>query len=87
MEKAYRKVQQHIQMEKALHEMHVESAEVKFTSNKKLAEAQALVAGVEEKSMEAEAKINSAEAGLQKQVESCLKQKGNCKKLMLEKVP
>ncbi|XP_077220089.1 nuclear matrix constituent protein 1-like isoform X2 [Tasmannia lanceolata] len=51
-------------LEKVLHEMRTESAENKFTSDKMLAEAQALVAGIEEKALEVEAKLRAADAKL-----------------------
>ncbi|KAL4195715.1 hypothetical protein AMTRI_Chr04g179690 [Amborella trichopoda] len=51
-------------LENALHEMRTEFAEIKFTADKKLAEARSLVASIEEKSLEAEAKLRSADAQL-----------------------
>ncbi|KAG6618008.1 hypothetical protein I3842_Q135600 [Carya illinoinensis] len=49
-------------LEKALHEMRSENAEIKFTADSKLAEATALVTSLEEKSLEVEAKLHAAEA-------------------------
>jgi len=42
--------------------MRSENAKIKFTAESKLAEANALVASVEEKSLEVEAKLRSADA-------------------------
>ncbi|KAL9685596.1 hypothetical protein QQ045_023047 [Rhodiola kirilowii] len=51
-------------LEQALHQMRSEYAEIKFTSDSKLAEANALVSRVEEKSLEVEAKLHAADARL-----------------------
>lgn len=51
-----------LQMEKALREMRSENAEIKFTADSKLAEANALVTSVEEKSLEVEAKLRAVDA-------------------------
>ncbi|CAH9139156.1 unnamed protein product [Cuscuta epithymum] len=53
-----------IDLEKALHEMRSEYAEIKFTADSKLAEANALVASVEEKSLQVESKLHTADAKL-----------------------
>ncbi|RWR93994.1 protein CROWDED NUCLEI 1 [Cinnamomum micranthum f. kanehirae] len=51
-------------LEKALHDMRAESAETKYSADKKSADADALVASVEEKSLEIEAKLHAADAKL-----------------------
>lgn len=51
-------------LEKALRDMRSEYAEIKFTSDSKLAEANALITSVEEKSLEVESKLLSADAKL-----------------------
>lgn len=51
-------------LEKALHEMRSEHAEIKFTANAKLSEAKSLVTNIEEKSLEVEAKLHSVDAKL-----------------------
>ncbi|XP_019710051.1 nuclear matrix constituent protein 1 isoform X1 [Elaeis guineensis] len=51
-------------LEKALREMRGEIAEAKYTSDKKLAEAHALEANLEEKYLEIEGKLHSADAKL-----------------------
>lgn len=53
-----------VQLEKALSAMRSEYAEVKFTSDSKLDEANALVARIHEKSLELEMKSHSADAKL-----------------------
>ncbi|KAH9605228.1 hypothetical protein KSS87_016223 [Heliosperma pusillum] len=51
-----------LDMEKALREMRSEHAEIKFTADSKLAEANALASSIEEKSLEVEAKLRAADA-------------------------
>ncbi|KAK8913995.1 hypothetical protein KSP39_PZI023586 [Platanthera zijinensis] len=53
-----------VDLEKALHEMRAEIAEIKFTSEKKLSDAQALEASLEQKKMEIEAKVHAADSRL-----------------------
>ncbi|GLJ27154.1 hypothetical protein SUGI_0532370 [Cryptomeria japonica] len=49
-------------LEKALHEMRAESAEIKFVSETKLAKAHELMASTEEKSLTAESRLHAGEA-------------------------
>ncbi|KAI3840726.1 hypothetical protein MKX03_010970 [Papaver bracteatum] len=51
-------------LEKALREMRAESAETKYNADLKMTEAHALVASLEEKSLEVEAKLHAADAKL-----------------------
>ncbi|XP_058091728.1 nuclear matrix constituent protein 1-like isoform X2 [Magnolia sinica] len=51
-------------LEKSLHEVHAKSSDVKVASDKKLAEAHAVVVDVEEKSLEVERKLHAADAKL-----------------------
>jgi hypothetical protein len=53
-----------MQLEKAVREIREEIALVKFTSQKKIADAQSLEANLEEKSLEIEAKLHAADAKL-----------------------
>lgn len=53
-----------LDLEKALRETRSEYAEIKFTSDSKLAEANALIISIEEKSFEVETKLHSADAKL-----------------------
>ncbi|KAH7851973.1 hypothetical protein Vadar_019016 [Vaccinium darrowii] len=53
-----------LDLEKSLRAMHSEYAEIKFTADSKLAEANALMASIEEKSLEVEAKVHAADAKL-----------------------
>ncbi|GAV75637.1 hypothetical protein CFOL_v3_19115 [Cephalotus follicularis] len=53
-----------LDLEKTLHEMRSENAEIKFTADSKLAEANALITCIEEKSLEVEMKLRSADAKL-----------------------
>lgn len=53
-----------MQLEKALRELRSENAEIKFTADSKLMEANALVRSVEEKSLEVEAKLRAVDARL-----------------------
>ncbi|XP_063945127.1 nuclear matrix constituent protein 1 isoform X2 [Daucus carota subsp. sativus] len=53
-----------LDLEKALRDMRSDYAEIKFTSDSKLAEASALITKVEEKSLEVESKLHSADAKL-----------------------
>eukprot|EP00262_Sarcandra_glabra_P016217 TRINITY_DN5222_c0_g3_i2.p1 TRINITY_DN5222_c0_g3~~TRINITY_DN5222_c0_g3_i2.p1 ORF type:complete len:1202 (+),score=370.32 TRINITY_DN5222_c0_g3_i2:187-3606(+) len=52
------------ELEKALHEMRAKSTDISLSSDKKLVEAQALVAGIEERTLDVEAKRHSADAKL-----------------------
>ncbi|XP_058179427.1 nuclear matrix constituent protein 1-like [Rhododendron vialii] len=53
-----------LDLEKSLRAMHSQYAEIKFTADSKLAEANALMASIEEKSLEVEAKVHAADAKL-----------------------
>lgn len=53
-----------LQLEKALREIRAENAEIKYTADSKLAEANALVTSIEEKSLDLEAKLRATDAKL-----------------------
>ncbi|KAE8696068.1 Protein CROWDED NUCLEI 1 [Hibiscus syriacus] len=53
-----------IDLDKALRNMRSENAEIKFTADSKLSEANALIASVEEKSLDVETKLRAADAKL-----------------------
>ncbi|CAN1126209.1 Protein CROWDED NUCLEI 1 [Linum perenne] len=53
-----------LDLEKTVQEMRYENAEIKFMADSKLAEANALMSSVEEKSLEVEAKLRSVDARL-----------------------
>ncbi|KAF9591071.1 hypothetical protein IFM89_001281 [Coptis chinensis] len=51
-------------LEKALREMRTETAETKYNADSKMAKANALIANIEEKSLEVESKLHAADAKL-----------------------
>ncbi|KAK5819555.1 protein CROWDED NUCLEI 1-like [Gossypium arboreum] len=53
-----------LDLDQALRNMRAENAEIKFTADSKLSEANALIASVEEKSLEVETKLRAADAKL-----------------------
>ncbi|TYI74473.1 hypothetical protein E1A91_D07G202000v1 [Gossypium mustelinum] len=53
-----------LDLDKALRNMRAENAEIKFTADSRLSEANALIASVEEKSLEVETKLRAADAKL-----------------------
>lgn len=53
-----------MQLEKALREMRTEISEAKFISEKKLADARALEANLEEKQLQIESRLHAADARL-----------------------
>lgn len=53
-----------MQLEKALREMRAEISEAKFLSEKKLADARALEANLEEKQLQIESRLHAADARL-----------------------
>ncbi|KAK8517713.1 hypothetical protein V6N13_127872 [Hibiscus sabdariffa] len=53
-----------LDLDKALRNMRSENAEIKFTADSKLSEANALIASVEEKSLDVETKLRAADAKL-----------------------
>lgn len=59
------------QLEKALREMRTESAEIKYAADTKMAEANALIANYEEKSLDVEAKLHAADAKLAEANRKC----------------
>ncbi|KAL0541934.1 hypothetical protein IC582_022015 [Cucumis melo] len=65
LKKALAAEKQHVSsLKKSLYEVNEERAEIKLTSQKKLADANALMHGIEEKSLELQKKLNAAEAKL-----------------------
>ncbi|KAB2074983.1 hypothetical protein ES319_A07G188100v1 [Gossypium barbadense] len=60
-----------LDLDQALRNMRAENAEIKFTADSKLSESNALIASVEEKSLEVETKLHAADAKLAEVSRKC----------------